>query len=67
MSLLVAIFYWVVIPLLVFLVARRLFRSANTRPQKGIIALATAPIFGGLLWVAAGEKWHLVPQRQGAS
>jgi hypothetical protein len=59
MSLLVAIFYWIVIPVLVFLVARGLFRRATTLFQKRAVVAGSIVVFFGLLWIAAGEKWWL--------
>lgn len=59
MSLLVAVFYWIVIPVLVFLIARGLFRRVTTSFQKRVVVVVSVAVFIGLLWIAAGEKWWL--------
>ena len=59
MSLFLAIFYWAVIPILVFLIARGLFRRVTTSFQKRAVVVVSVAVFLGLLWIAAGEKWWL--------
>ncbi|HUW25976.1 MAG TPA: hypothetical protein VMW07_05565 [Gallionella sp.] len=59
MSLLLAVFYWVVIPAFVLLIARGLFRRVTTSFQKRVVVVASVAVFFGLLWIAAGEKWWL--------
>jgi len=59
MSFLVAVFYWVVVPILVFRIARWLFRRVTTPFQKRAVVALSAAVFLGLLWIAAGEKWWL--------
>lgn len=59
MSLLLAIFYWVVVPVFVFLITRWLFRRVTTPIQKRAVVAVSVVVFLGLLWIAAGEKWWL--------
>lgn len=59
MSLLLAIFYWVVVPVFVFLIAKWLFRRVTTPFQKRAVVAVSVAVFLGLLWIAAGEKWWL--------
>lgn len=59
MSLLLAIFYWAVIPILVFLIARWLFRRTTAPLQKNLVVVVSVAVFLGLLWLAIGEKWWL--------
>lgn len=59
MSLLVFIFYWVIVPVLLFLVARKLYRNVATSLQKRTVVAGGVVVFLGLLWLAAGEKWWL--------
>lgn len=59
MSLLLAVFYWIVIPVLVFLIVRWLFRRVTTPFQKYAVVAVSVAMFLGLLWIAAGEKWWL--------
>lgn len=59
MSLLLAIFYWVVVPIFVFLIARWLFRRVTTLFQKRAVVVVSVAVFLGLLWLATGEKWWL--------
>lgn len=59
MSGLLAIFYWVVIPIIIFRIARGLFRRSTTSSQKRTVVAVSVAVFLGLLWIAAGEKWWL--------
>lgn len=59
MSLLLFIFYWVIIPVSLFLITRWLFRRVTTLFQKRTVAAVSVAVFLGLLWIAAGEKWWL--------
>lgn len=59
MSLLLFLFYWVVIPVLVFLITRWLFRRATAPFQKNLVVVVSVAVFLGLLWLATGEKWWL--------
>lgn len=57
MSLLLFLFYWVVIPVLVFLITKWLFHRVTTPFQKRAVVAVSVAVFLGLLWMAAGEKW----------
>ncbi|MDO8262400.1 MAG: hypothetical protein Q7T21_04145 [Gallionella sp.] len=59
MSGLLAIFYWIVIPVFVFLIARWLFRRVTTQFQKRAVVAVSVVVSLGLLWLATGEKWWL--------
>lgn len=59
MSLLVFIFYWVVVPVLLISISGKLYRSAATSRQKLTVVVGGVLVFLGLLWIAAGEKWWL--------
>lgn len=59
MSLLLAFFYWIAIPVLVFLITKWLFRRVTTPFQKRAVVTVSVAVFLGLLWIAAGEKWWL--------
>jgi len=59
MSLLLFLFYWVVIPVFGFLITRWLFRRTTAPFQKRMVVVVSAAVFVGLLWLAAGEKWWL--------
>ena len=59
MSLLLFLFYWIVIPVLVFLITRWLFRRTTAPLQKNLVVVVSVAVFVGLLWLAAGEKWWL--------
>lgn len=62
MSLFLMIFYWVVTPALVLLIAWRVSRHTRTPSQKRWVKAVTVAILGGLLWLAAGEKAMLDAQ-----
>lgn len=59
MSLIVAIFYWVVVPVFVYLIVRKLYRGAATPLQKRTVVVGGVAVFMGLLWLAAGGKWWI--------
>lgn len=59
MSLLLAFFYWVVIPVLVFLITKWLFCRVTTPFQKRAVVVISVAVSLGLLWLATGEKWWL--------
>lgn len=59
MSLVLMVFYWVVIPVLALLAARGLLRRASTPLYKGLIVAVGAAGFLGWFWLVAGEKLWL--------
>lgn len=59
MSLLLLIFYWIVVPVLVFLFARMVFRAMESKTSKRLVVIATLACFAWMFWLAAGEKWWL--------
>lgn len=63
MSLILAIVYWLVIPVLAVLAAWWLWRSVSTRLSKGLVVVVSAAGFLGLFWfLAGGEQWRLDKQ-----
>jgi len=59
MSLLLFLFYWVIIPVSLFLITRWLFRRTTAPFRKRMVVVVSVTAFIGLLWLAAGEKWWL--------
>lgn len=62
MSLVLMAFYWVVIPLFVFLVARWLWRRMRLPLLKRLVVAIAAVGFLGWFWLVAGEKLWLDQQ-----
>lgn len=56
MSLILFLFYWLVMPVLVAFGAVWLWKKPRTRIGKAIVAAGVAASAGWLLWLAAGEK-----------
>jgi len=59
MSFILMLFYWVVIPVAVFLIALRLWKNSKSTLSKGFVVGVTTIVFVGLWWWAIGEKWML--------
>jgi len=59
MSFILMFFYWVVIPVAVILVARRLWINSKNALSKSLVVSISVIIFIGLWWWAVGEKWML--------
>lgn len=59
MSLFLVVFYWVILPVGVFRLARWLFRWAQSLVLKGMLVVGTVGFFAWFLWVAVGEKMWL--------
>jgi hypothetical protein len=57
MSLLLFLFYWVVIPVSVIAVAAWLWRRSYSPAARGLIGVVCVATLSGLLWLAVGEKW----------
>jgi hypothetical protein len=57
MSLLLFLFYWVVIPALVIAVAAWLWQRMRSPAARGLVGIACIATLSGLLWLAVGEKW----------
>lgn len=56
MGLILLLFYWVGLPILAFLLVRKLRRSAKTPNTKRLSEVFGVALFAGLFWVLAGEK-----------
>jgi len=59
MSLLVAIFYYIGVPALIFLGARWFFRRSDTSANKSLVVVISVMIALGYAWWAVGEKMWL--------
>jgi hypothetical protein len=59
MSLILMFFYWVMIPVAIFLMAKRLWQRSKSSLSKGVVLGVAAIIFVGLWWWAVGETWIL--------
>jgi len=59
MSFILMFFYWVVIPVAVILVARRLWINSKNALSKSLVVSISVIMFIGLWWWAVGETWSL--------
>jgi len=58
MSLLLMIFYWVVIPVFILVSTCWLFRRVEGPMQKGLVILVGIGLFGWFFWEATGKKMY---------
>ena len=65
MSLVLMVFYWMVIPLGVFQLARWLFGRTQSPVKKGLVLAGTLGFFAWFLWVAVGRNMWLDHQVRG--
>lgn len=68
MSAFLMFFYWIILPLGVFKLARWLFQRSQALVLKGLISIGTVIFFVWFLWMAIGQKmWldHLVREMCG--
>ena len=59
MSAIVMLFYWVVIPVGVFRLARWLFFRGDGAVKKGLVVVGTLAFFAWFLWIAIGRNMWL--------
>lgn len=62
MSLILFLFYWVVIPGAIIVAGTRLWRGAVTSVAKAAVATACTVTLGWFLWLAVGEIWWVNQQ-----
>lgn len=59
MSAILMFFYWIVVPLVVFRLARWLFVRGQSRFIRGLIVAGTVVFFAWFLWIAVGRNMWL--------
>jgi len=62
MSLILFLFYWIIIPSVIFVTGFWLWGSVNTTIAKCSIVTACFAALSGFLWIAVGETWWVDQQ-----